>query len=177
MSELPRSDVVILGGLQTPGRAVVKGFGSPRMWDKRKGYGTSGATLVYTGDDLSKGSIVVTIWTGDQYEAWLSFAGQVLVKPPKGARPKALPIEYPTINAPPISITAVVVEDVTPFEQDEQGEWTCEIKLEQYRAPMPALGKPNGAIPPAKKTTPTAQDAADVEIQKLMKQFGDELAK
>jgi hypothetical protein len=181
-----RTDYVVLGGQLTPGRAVVKGFGSPRIWDKRKGYGTSGATQVYAGEDLSNGSIEVSLWdepgTG-QWLDWEAFARKVLVKEPKGPAPKALKIEHWALNTAPLQITDVVVKDVTQFGYNESEDlWQCEIKLERYNPPKPALGKPNGSsggskINSATEKPPTAQDKADEEIAKLLKQFQEELAK
>jgi hypothetical protein len=167
----PQQDYVMLGGAKTPGRATIVGAGTPRSWDVRQGYGYSGAIVVYTGDGLAKFDIVVDLWEKEHFADWIRFAKIALEKSPLGTKPKALDIQHPLINLPPLSITSVVVEDVTQFEQDEEGLWTCTIKCLQYRAPKPALGKPNAAIPNAAKPTPTAQDAADVEIQRLMKQF------
>lgn len=189
MTEL-RQDHVLLGGeyLGPPFFKVeVRGFGDPWKWDQRKGYGSSGASSVFAGEDLSKGSLVVTAWDKPAVwtSAWEAFARKVLVKEPTGAAPKALAIVHPVVNAPPLNITSVNRIDVTQWEQDDTGLWTCEIKLERFSLPKAGLGAPNGTgpagskggVPPTKPKVPTAQDAADQKIQELVTQFKQELAK
>lgn len=172
-NEFPQQDYILLGGVQSPGRATVLGAGSPREWDVRKGYGYSGAVTVYTGENLAKFEVLIELWEKSHFAEWVRFAKIALEKPPLGTKPKALDIAHPLLNLPPLSITSVVVEDVSQFEQDEEGLWSCTIKFLQFRAPKPALGKPLASIPNAAKPVPTAQDAADVEIQKLVKTFGE----
>lgn len=169
--EFPAQDYILLGGEKSPGRATVLGAGSPRTWDKRKGYGYSGAFVIFTGDDLAKFKVQIDLWKKDQFAEWDRFAKKCLVKPPLGQKPKALDIQHPLLNAEPLKITSAVVEDVSQWDQDEEGLWSCTIDFLQFRAPKPALGKPNAAIPSVAKPIPTAQDAADVEIQRLMAQF------
>lgn len=184
---LTGTDFLILGGELIPGRVVLTGAGDPRDWEKRKGQGTTGATLVYNGTDLSQFSAKVAIWdkpgTGD-WLIWEEVAKRVLVDA-KGTG-KALSIVHWQLTVPPLKITSVVILDVTQWEYSEGEDlWTCEIKLEVYRAPTPALGKPNGtkggtggsATSSTKQAQPAAKDAADEEIQRLLKQFQDELAK
>lgn len=171
--DFPAQDYIVLSGEKSPGRATVKAPNSPRTWDKRKGYGTSGASLVYTGDDLSEFDVEIVLWKKSQFAEWKSFAKKCLEKPPKGARPKALKIEHPVVNASPWLIDEVVVKDVLGFEDtSDDGLWQGTIQFIQYRAPLPALGKPKQAIPGAAAKIPTAQDAADLEIQKLSAEFG-----
>jgi hypothetical protein len=164
----PDVDFVMLGGLTPPGTSYPTGAGSPRKWDKRAGYGITGAFLVYTGADLSEFEVHVTIWTEEHWTEWLEFAS-VLEKPKKGQKPKAIGIVHPLVNRPPIRITEVVVEDVSQFEPDETREiWTCVIKLSAFKAPEPMLARPSDAIPGATPKVPTAQDAADRQIQALV---------
>lgn len=181
-----RPDYLVLDGIRSPGVVTVSGGALKRQWDKRKGYGTTGATLVYTGDDLSDFDATFTFWQWDdgQRDEWLAFAKAVLVKPPtaKGAKtvsPKAQRIEYWQLNDPPVSITSVVVVDVgQPDTSDETGLVTVKVKFSQYRAPSAALGKPKGTnVPAVKKKPPTAQDQQDLQIQALMKQLQTEVAK
>lgn len=170
-NEPPMQDYVLLGGAKTPGRATVQGAGSPRKWDVRQGYGYSGAIVVYMGDGLAQFDIHVDLWLPEHFSEWNRFAKIALVKAPLGTKPKALDISHPLLSLEPLKITSVVVEDVSQFEQDDEGLWTCTIKCLQYRAPLPALGRPLASIPNAAKITPTAQDAAEVEIQKLIGEF------
>lgn len=170
-AEFPRQDYIMLGGVQSPGCATITGAGCPRTWDVRQGYGYSGAIVVFTGDGLAKFDVHIDLWLPSHFAEWNRFAKICLAKAPLGTKPKAMDIAHPLLNMEPLKITSVVVEDVSQFEQDEFGLWTCTIKLLQYRAPKPALGKPLAAIPNAVTKAPTAQDAAELEIQRLTAQF------
>lgn len=165
----PGQDYIILGGAKSPGKATVLGAGSPRKWDKQMGYGQSGASLAYTGDDLSEFEVQIDIWDKAQWREWNDFA-KVLDKRPKGrlGPEGAFFIKHPVLNRAPISITSVVVLDVSGWEQDDTGLWTCRIKFSAYRKPRLALGKPNSAIDSVAGETPTAADAADRKIADLL---------
>ncbi|WP_437567909.1 hypothetical protein [Sorangium sp. So ce542] len=89
--------VVVLASRRTPGLAEVVGAGSPRDWDERKGYGISGAFLVYTGDGLAKFSVKVYLWEDAHFEEWESFK-LIVDKPARGVRPKALDIYHPALD-------------------------------------------------------------------------------
>lgn len=127
-AEFPQQDYVMLGGMKSPGRATIGGGGSPREWDVRKGYGFSGAFVVYTGDGLAKFDILIELWLKEHFAEWQRFSKICLEKPPLGMKPKAMDIAHPLLNMTPIKITSVVIEDVTPFEQDDEGLFSCTIK-------------------------------------------------
>jgi len=159
----PRVDYIILNGLKSPGRAIIRGAGTPRDWDIRKGFGFSGATVVFVGDNLAKFSVEIFLW--DFPKHWLEWQrfSKVLERPPApgdattlgdggflpSVSPKALSIVHPVLNMGPLHITSVVIEDVTQFEQDETGGFRCEIKMLQFRKPKPMLAKPDAATPAA----------------------------
>lgn len=163
---IPRQDYVIFpGGLKTPGVAEIVGLSSPRKWNIQQGYGLSGATTVYAGTDPVKFKILVKMWRPLDFVQWEALARLHLAKPLPGVRPPALGVSHPLLNLPPHSISSIVVEDVTGPEQDEQGTWVATIHCLEWKKPLPALGKPLGAIPAASKAAPTAADLADREIQ------------
>lgn len=146
-------DQIFLAGLPNPGVAeFVKPANAPRNWDVRQGYGYSGAFIVYTGDGLAKFSVKLTCWSPpDLFAEWTPFAA-LLKKPPKGLTPSqlsafALGISHPLLNMDPINVSSVVVEDLSQWVQDDDGEWTMTIDFLQFRAPAPALGKPDKTIP------------------------------
>lgn len=173
----PRVDYIILGGQKSPGRATVKGAGTPRDWDVQKGYGFSGAYVIFTGDNLARFSIEIYLWDFPKHwDDWAIFAKLLERSPAPAAsatlgngtflpttKPKALSIVHPLLNMSPLKITAVVIEDVTQFEQDDTGGWTCEIKCLQFRAPKTALAKPDAATPAANQPV----SAADVAEQQM----------
>jgi len=170
-------DYVVIDGVQSPGVAVISGASLTRTWDKRKGYGVTGATLVYMGEDLAEFTIAFQFWDwiGGQRDEWVQFSKDVLVKQPKGKTPTALQIKHWQLNDPPLSIDAVVVKKIGQPEQDDTALVTVKVDFQQFRPFKFGFGKVN--VPAPKKAPPTAQDAADLQIQQLTKQFLDEAAK
>lgn len=140
----PHQDFIVLAGAPSPGLAVVKGAGSPRNWDVQKGYGLTGATTIFTGQDLSKFDVDIFCWEPEHFLAWQVFARLTLVNPPIGARPTSLSIQHPTLQDPPLTISQVVVTNVSQWEQDPDGSglWSRTISFLEYRKPRPALVKP-----------------------------------
>jgi hypothetical protein len=168
LRDAPLYDFILLAGQQSPGRAKVAGASSPRNWDERKGYGLSGATIVYAGDGLAKFSVELFFWEEHHFDQWDLFA-ELLAKPPEGQSPTAMDIEHPLLNAKPWNIHSVVVEDVGQLtEVGDDGEWSVEIKFKQHREAKRSVGKPKGSKSTPKQTT--AQSEADKAIQDLIKQ-------
>lgn len=174
-ADFPISDVFYLEGVASPGRCRVVGAGTPRGWDEIKGYAQSGATLVPTGDPLSHFSIFVDLWDpATQMPAWNTFASRFLVRSvrllPGSLVPRALGILHPQLTTPPLSIVQVAIEDCSQLTEDDDGLWTAEIKMIDYRAIIAALPKAKGATPAHTSAAPTAEDEADAQIQALGQQ-------
>jgi hypothetical protein len=167
----PAQDYVTIGGDKSPGKSVIFDVHTPRPWDIRKGYALTGATIVPQGDDLGTFKIRFEFWSGADVPAWYAFAAKYFDKSvrlvPGSNKPKALSILHPMLSAPPVRITACVVDDATGLEPDDDGlgGYHATVSFIQYRAPKPALSPPDAAIPPAANPQPTAEDAADQEIQ------------
>ncbi len=160
----PNQDWIVLNGQRSPGVARIVNASDPRKWDKRVGYGMSGAYLVYVSDELPSFSVMVDLTKPSHFVQWITFA-KLLEKPRKGVRPtKALSIDHPLLALPPLRITEVVVEDVSQFEVDDDGLYTCEIKFIKWGKPAPILSKPTAAIPAAGAKIPDARDAGDKAI-------------
>jgi hypothetical protein len=159
-------DYIVLAGQRSPGLCDVSGASAPREWDIRKGYGLSGATVVYTGDGLAKFTVRLFFWETSHFDEWERF--RVLVKkPPRGVRPKAQDIAHPFLEE--LGITSAVVEDELQWTQPEPGLFAKDIKFLQYRAPLPTLAKPDGSQ--SKANEPTAQTEAEKTIEALTKQM------
>ncbi|AUX23351.1 uncharacterized protein SOCEGT47_038740 [Sorangium cellulosum] len=159
-------DVILLAGQRSPGQAIATGAGSPRNWDERKGYGLSGAFLVFTGDGLAKFQVRLLLWEPQHFAEWESFSA-LLARPQRGTRPKALDYYHPYHE--PLGIKSAVVEDVLQQDQVEPGLWAQDIKFIQYREPRPYLAKPEGST--ATLNEPKAEDAYDKSIQYLKAQY------
>lgn len=164
LTGFPRQPYIVLGPMQSPGVATVRGLDSPRNWDIRQGYGFSGATVVYKGTGLSKFQVDIDLWLPEHFIAWNLFS-TILAPPKPGPAGFALGIKHPIINGPPHGIIEVVVENVSEPVQSDTGLWTYTISFLQYRKPLPAIARPIAAIPAAAAPQPTAQDQVELEIQ------------
>lgn len=163
-------DYITLAGAISPGVARLVSFSAPRGWEIRKMGGFSGAVIVYTGDELAEMTFRLELWHPPDLDVQWQLFSSLLAKPPKGIAPTALAtfalgLGYPLLNASPIDIDAVVVRETTPWDCDDDMLWSMQIKLLQFRAPLPAMGKPNKAIPAVAVTPPTPQDPTEVLIQ------------
>lgn len=173
----PHQDYINLAGFPSPGAAVVKGAGSPRNWDIQKGYGRSGATTIFTGEDLAKFDVDIFCWEPEHFLAWQIFAQATLVNPPIGAFPFSMAIQHPALNDAPLSITQVVVTNVTQWEQsDDTGLWCRTISFLQYRKPKDALVKPFEGPPGSPVVVTIADDPSIVALDMESKAKSAEIA-
>lgn len=168
------SDALRIGGDYTPGYCRVRKAGEIVTWDKQKGYGYAGATLIFTGDDLSTFEVEFRMVTQTQVTEWKAFKKKYLTKRPASPqnsaflpsqpRPQALGVFHPLLAE--VGITQIVYEKILQFDQPKTGgEWIKVVEFSQYRAPKPLLGKPVGSTPAAAKTGPNAEDAAQLEMR------------
>lgn len=182
----PRQSYIVLGKagiiVPSPGLAVVKKAGTPRIWKENPPYGADGASLIYTGAGLSSFEVDIFLWKEPQH--WLEWELFVplLAKPvplPLGvALPDfALSIQHPTLNAKPWEIERVVVEDVSTWDQDDKGLWATTIKFKAYRKPKPVLAKPLEGPPGVDAGLPVPKDPAEVIIAELQAKNGALAAK
>lgn len=164
----PEQNYIQLDGVRSPGLAIVKNAKLVRTWDKRKGYGYSGATLVYTGDDLSEFDVELQIWDDTQWAEWLPFA-LMLKKPPVGP-PRKQSIKHPVLTRDPLKIDTVVLLEAGQWTKNiATGLWTCTLRFSEYRAPLPAVGKPTPEIPGANLVV-APPSAFEVQMQALLAQ-------
>lgn len=166
----PEQNYVVIGGHKSPGVATPVKAGSPFKWDERPGYGLTGATLVPMGGGLSSFDILIDLWRPSQFKEWDVFSKLVLEQPPKP--PYGHGIIHPLLNRSPLLIKSVVIENVSQFEQDDYGLWTCAISVKAYRAPAPILIKPAAPTPGLPQKLPTAKDEFEVQMEKLLGQIG-----
>lgn len=156
-------DYVVLAGQRSPGLATLDGWGSPRQWDERRGYGVTGATVVYKGTKLARGRLSIRLITEADWEAWEAWR-PLVQRPPSDQRPRALDIQHPVLEG--LGIRSVVVEDVSqPAPTGDTGEYTIEIKLLEFREPQRAVVRPRGS-----QNRPQPVDPVDRYIEQLTAQ-------
>jgi hypothetical protein len=153
-------DYVVLAGRRSPGLAELQGFGTPRRWDERRGYGNSGGTLIYRGVALARGKLLLRLISDQDFEDWAAWS-ELVQRAPLGERARALDISHPILED--LGIRSVVVEDVKQPTQTADGEWTIEIPLIEYRPPQRALSRPDGS----EDRPPEPADNAERGLQTL----------
>lgn len=174
------ADALRVGGDWTPGRCKIRKAGIPIMWDKRKAYGYSGATIIYTGDDLAEFDIEFTFWRQDQIDAWKVWVKKYLTKAPAQPqfagsfllpRPKALGAYNPLLAE--LGITTIALKKNNQFDYDAllNGKYVKVVEFIQARFPKPFLGAPKQPIPDNKAKSPTADDAQQLENRAKMERF------
>jgi hypothetical protein len=126
-------DVATVAGRRTPGLCEIENAGSPRQWDERRGYGVSGATLVYRGLRLASFTMKLRLYTEADWKAWHEFA-PTIARPPTGERAQALDVVHPILEE--VGIRSAVVEDVLAPRQTADGEWTIEVRWKEFRRPV-----------------------------------------
>ena len=163
-------DYILLAHRKSPGIAEVVGASSVRNWDERKGYGLDGAFAVYRGRGLTKFSVVIRLYSEQDWADWYAWKTIVDRVPTKrgGTSPAAgyLDIEHPILEA--LGVKAAAVQELMQPEQTDDGEWTIEIKFLEARFPKFALATPEGSAA-------TEVDPYEVKIQGLSDQW-DKLA-
>lgn len=135
-------DYVVIAGQRTPGIAEISGADVPFKYDKRKGYGLSGAYSVFRGRELAEPTLTIRLYTDEDWDDWADFLPTVRT-PPNARRPRALEIQHPILEDQ--GITAVTVTKLGQPMQTADGEWTITISLLEYRRPRLALAAPDGS--------------------------------
>lgn len=141
---------------QSPGLAVVRGAEDVRMWDKRQGYGLSGALQIFRGRDLSEFDVTLTLSTDQDWADWASWR-QLVARPPFGKIPKALDIWHPWLEEQ--EIRSCVVLKKGNWEPDGTGAFSITIRFREFRPFTISLAKPTSSATPV-DTDPVSQQIA-----------------
>lgn len=140
-------DYITLARRKSPGIAEVSGASSPRKWDEREGYGITGSLSVFKGRGLAHFSVTLKLYTVQDWIDWYAWKPIVDKLPTRrgggGKDSGALDISHPLLEG--LDIKAVGVAEVMQPVQTGDGEWSIEIKFIEFRHPVIALAKPEGA--------------------------------
>jgi hypothetical protein len=165
----PQVNTITLASQTMPGRWLLTDATKVFGWQIQKGFGLSGAFAFPTGDELIVPKFTVWIWKSSDYLIFREMRKLLLKKPVFAIggtlTSSALGIYHPELKD--LGVESVVVKSVSPMVNDEQGTWIGTVEFLQWRKPKLALPKPSGTIPDVVKPAPTAQDAQDIELQKL----------
>jgi hypothetical protein len=140
-------DYILLASKRSPGIAEVRGASSPRKWDERDGLGITGAFSVFTGRGLAHFSVVLRLYSAQDWQDWHEWKPIVDRLPTRrggeGKDSGKLAIWHPLLQT--LDIKAVGVAEVMQPDQTGDGEWSIEIKFVEFRVPKVTLAKPEGA--------------------------------
>lgn len=149
-----------LSGVKSPGIATLKGGPAACNWDERKGFGLSGSTVVFTGQNVASFSFSIELYNDEDKAGWEKFK-KLLVPPKLGSLAKALDIWHPMLAEE--GITSAVYVDRTFLDEQSPGVWSTSVNFKQYRRVKMTLAKPE-----ASKQAP--QDPVDRQIEELTAQ-------
>ena len=139
-------DYITLAGQKSPGLADVVGASDARKWDEREGFGLSGSFSVFRGRSLAKFSVMLRLYSEEDWEDWHAWKKLVQKLPTRrggGKDSGTLDIWHPLLED--LDIKAVGVAEILQPVQTDHGEWTIEIKFIEFRQPKVTLAKPEGA--------------------------------
>lgn len=177
-------DFCVIAGTKSMG--ILKWNGAVRkyVWDKKQGAGAQGATLTYRGWDLSDGiKFQFLMWKREQIDFCYSVFIPLLQYDATKANPKPVNIQHPTLMAN--DVFAVVTQEIGDLTPAGNMLFTLDVALSEYRPPAKknATSTPNGSATSKPRAgsrggsssilgnKPTAQDAQDAEIQRLVAEF------
>lgn len=177
-------DVVKVGNTVSPGICMLSGFSRDNDFDKKKGKGTIGATLTFTGKPPVEGTIKFILWdngkvggTGhDHFAEWSAFVPLLKYDPTKKTI-TAVDVFHPSLaNIDATSFVCTKLGAVVQEGDPGQGLYSVTISLCEYHTPpkKSAVGTPttskSNATSGANANTASAQDAQQAEIAALMAQ-------
>jgi hypothetical protein len=176
-------DVIVIGGVASPGVCYLSGFKRLHEFDKKKGKGTQGATLTFTQKPPVEGTVKfllgyqTTTGTVDHFDAWGSFV-KLLKYDPTRKSVQAIDIYHPALAFIDV-VSCVCTEIEAPQIEGDPGQqlYTITIKLCEYNPPKKksAVGTPttaisNSASGVAGAAADPVQDAQQKEIAALLAQ-------
>lgn len=172
VTAFPSVNSITLANFPMPGKWTLLEAKKKFGWQIQKGYGLSGAVVFPTGDELVVAKFKAQFWSHSDFNIFKQLRKQLLQKPVfsvGGALlTAALGIDHPELKA--LGVTSVVIGEVGAAIDQGGGDWQVHIDFLQYRPPLPAPPKPKFVVPDVASAAPVAQDAQELEIQKLQAQ-------
>lgn len=169
VTAFPAVDTFTIANFTMPGKWTLVSAAKKFGWQIQKGYALSGAFVLPTGDELVQPKFRGEFWSSSDFNIYKNLRKQLFQKAVYFIggvlTTAAMGIDHPELKA--LGVTSVVVDTVNPVTDQGGGHWVTELTFLQYRPPLPAVPKPKVVIPDVAPPVPTAQNARQVEIQKL----------
>ncbi len=165
-------DYLNVAGTISPGVCKLEGGNRKYKWDVKDAPGTQGATETYRGWKVGDPiKFKFQLWTPAQIDEFFGTFLPLLEYDATKTNPKPVNVLYPVLAAN--GITNLVTDDIGPLVHEGNQLWSVSVAFLEYR-PAPkknATSTPTGVNSNSKPKTgskPTAQDAQDLEIQRLL---------
>lgn len=162
----------VIGGVTSPGLAIVGEFKRANEWDVKKGKGTVGGTLTFVQKPPAKGTITYWIWTREQFDEFDVYLDLLNYDPTK-KDVQAVDIFHPSLAK--IKLKSLVTESIGNIIHAGKGKYTCAVEfLEYFPSPPKNMVKtPSTSKPTTPGTTPGTvsdpiEDRQQAEIKKLL---------
>lgn len=165
-------DFMMINGFPTPGKCEISDLKRAFGWDKKKGKGTQGVSVSYTGKDFCEFKATFWLWTPLHFAVWGSLVEILKYRPDKGIKPSALSVVHPALA--PLDVSAVVIQHIGALEHQGEGLFKVEISFLEW-APPPPVPVASPAKPPTDvdlPNTPGPRAEKGAQIARLLGQIG-----
>lgn len=173
-------DVVVVGGVTSPGICKLTECVRKHEWDIKKGKGSLGAEITFVQRPPAEVLLEFYLWQADHFAAWDTFVPLFKYDPTRKTV-QAVDIYHPSLAD--IDLTSVVTEEIGAITHEGGGYYRRTVKLLEYFPPpnANATGTPSGSTGTNPNdpnnagnnpnTTNNAQDAQEQEVQNLWGQY------
>ncbi len=179
VTSFPAVNTFTIASFTMPGKWTLLDAPKTFGWQIMKGIALDGATASPTGEGLITAKFRGEIWEPSDFALFKEIRKAILVKPVFSLGGSlltgAMGIDHPELKA--LGVTNVVMSELRPMIQERGGKWVCHVDFLQYRRPTPALPAPKLVVPDHAPPMPSAQNALELEAQKLTAQIDAQKAK
>ena len=157
-------NLIILGGVGSPGMVTLSGHDREIDWDIKTGPGQSGASTTLKAKKLVEFTASFYLADQEDFDNWPSF--KELIESTVKGKGQALDIFHPDLAAN--GIKSVVLKSFGGVVHDKKGGQTIAVKFLEYSPPKKATVNPSGS-----KSKPKADPnaAANAELARLTAQY------
>lgn len=170
-------DKLEVGGVESPGLALVGEFKRAHDWDVKKGKGADGATLTFNGRPPAEGSVEFQLWTRAHFTEWSEWL-QLLKYDPIKKAPQPIDAWHPSLAD--LDINSLVTQKIGNIVHKGNQLYSVTVDFIEYLPPpkASATSTPNGSVTTPPGTTPgtptdPVADAQQAEIAALLKKAGE----
>jgi hypothetical protein len=164
-------DKVQVAGIWSPGVCHIEGFSRDATWQKKEPKGGQGATTTLVQLPPAKGSLIFTLYTVADFNAWQTFKTLFIITAAPGATSdsQAVSISHPSLDD--VFIRAVLPEKLYPIRHLGKGLYKTRVDLIEWiptPKQAPSLVQTTTMVNPNPKSTMPAVGATQPStLQKL----------